>query len=154
MIFFLNSNQRFSFPVDRPAFLADMFGSKNVGACHGIILTAWSIAGVGGGLTFTTVYNNQIVNHNWTTKDAYPYIINSYWMLFFVVAGLLSALLVRPNIKDRILPPVKGQWYRFRFFGRVITIKKVKTFPNVEIVSAAEYDLEWEQYLKSYNASS
>lgn len=98
-------------------FLADMFGSKNIGACHGVILTAWSIAGVGGGLIFTTVYNDQISHHNWTTADAYPYIINSYWILCFVVAGLFSALLVRTNNKDRYLPPVDGQWFRFRFFG-------------------------------------
>ncbi|KAJ3038406.1 hypothetical protein HDV00_000750 [Rhizophlyctis rosea] len=34
-----------------PAFLADQFGSKNVGATHGVILTAWAIGGVCGGLS-------------------------------------------------------------------------------------------------------
>lgn len=86
-----------------PAFLADMFGPKNIGACHGLILTAWSIAGVGGGLAFTAVYNHQITYYHWTTADAYPYIINSYWILFFLLAGLLSALLVKTNFKERIL---------------------------------------------------
>lgn len=132
-----------------PAFLADMFGAKNIGACHGVILTAWSIAGVGGGLTFTAIYNDQISHHNWSTGDAYPYIINSYWILCFVVAGLLSALSVRTNIKDRMLPPVDGQWFRFRFRRTVVVIKKVKKYPEVEFISAADYDLKWEQYLKS-----
>ncbi|KAI8809038.1 hypothetical protein BJ742DRAFT_247772 [Cladochytrium replicatum] len=27
-----------------PAFLADQFSSKNIGATHGVILTAWSLA--------------------------------------------------------------------------------------------------------------
>lgn len=132
-----------------PAFLADMFGSKNIGACHGVILTAWSIAGVGGGLAFTMIYNNQIAHHNWTTGDAYPYIINSYWILFFVLAGLLSAVSVRTNIRDRVLPPDEGQWFRFRLCGSVALIKKVKNYPEVEFVSAADYELKWEQYLKS-----
>lgn len=136
-----------------PALLADMFGAKNIGACHGLILTAWSIAGVGGGLLFTTIYNDQITSYNWTTGDAYPYIINSYWILFFVGIGLLSALLVRPNLEDRVLPLCDGQWFRFRVFSKVIIIKKMKTFPNIEIISAAEYDLEWEKYLKSRTAN-
>lgn len=33
-----------------PAYLADLFGSKYVGAIHGRLLTAWSVAGVAGGL--------------------------------------------------------------------------------------------------------
>lgn len=92
-----------------PAFLADIFGSKNIGACHGVILTAWSIAGIAGGLTFTTIYDHQISYYHWTTGDAYPYIINSYWILFFVVAGLSSALLVRTNIKERIRLKLSGK---------------------------------------------
>lgn len=135
-----------------PAFLADMFGSKNVGSCHGVILTAWSIAGVGGGLVFTAIYNYQITNCNWTTGDAYPYIVNSYWILSFVIAGLLSALMVRTNIKDRMLPPTDGQWFRFRWFRTVVVIKQVKYLPRVEFISDSDYDLKWEQYLKSCSA--
>jgi hypothetical protein len=36
-----------------PAFLTAQFGSQNIGALHGIILTAWSLVGVIGGLSFT-----------------------------------------------------------------------------------------------------
>ncbi|KAJ3191692.1 hypothetical protein HDU67_005758, partial [Dinochytrium kinnereticum] len=43
-----------------PAFLADQFGSRNVGATHGVILTAWSVAGVCGGIVFTAVYNSEL----------------------------------------------------------------------------------------------
>jgi hypothetical protein len=31
-----------------PAFLADIFGSENVGAIHGAVLTAWSAAAITG----------------------------------------------------------------------------------------------------------
>ena len=31
-----------------PAFLADMFGAQNVGAIHGVLLTAWSAAAIVG----------------------------------------------------------------------------------------------------------
>ena len=36
-----------------PAFLADMFGSENVGAIHGALLTAWSAAAIAGPLIIT-----------------------------------------------------------------------------------------------------
>ena len=36
-----------------PAYLADLFGAKNVGAIHGRLLTAWSTAGVLGPLALT-----------------------------------------------------------------------------------------------------
>lgn len=133
-----------------PAFLADMFGSSNIGACHGIILTAWSLAGVGGGLTFTAIYNKQIT-YGWTINDAYPYILNSYWILAFVIAGLIAGIFVRTTLKDRLLPPVKGQWFRFRIFGKIVRVKRISTFPEVEILSSKEYDDEWDKYLQTLN---
>jgi MFS family permease len=36
-----------------PAFLADMFGAENVGAIHGVILTAWSAAAIVGPVVIT-----------------------------------------------------------------------------------------------------
>lgn len=42
-----------------PCFLTDMFGPYNIGALHGMILTAWSIGGVGGGLGFTSVFDRH-----------------------------------------------------------------------------------------------
>ncbi|XP_037038592.1 uncharacterized MFS-type transporter YhjX-like [Bradysia coprophila] len=132
-----------------PAFLADMFGSSNVGVCFGLILTAWSIGGVVGGLTFTAIYNHLIQSHGWSTEDAYPYIINSYWILAFIIAGLLSTVLVRTTIKDRKLPPVDGECFKFRIFGKVIRIKRVAILPEVEVVSSDKYDEEWERYLQS-----
>ncbi|KAI8852902.1 major facilitator superfamily domain-containing protein [Chytridium lagenaria] len=87
-----------------PAFLADQFGSRNVGATHGVILTAWSIAGVCGGLTFTS-------------RKFHVYDINFKWILVFVVVGFFLACLVPTHLRERRLPLVEGEkarWMRFR----------------------------------------
>lgn len=135
-----------------PAFLADMFGSNNVGICFGIILTSWSIGGVGGGLIFTAIYNKQISN-GWTTEDAYPYIVNTYWILAFIIVGLLSAIFVRTTLKDRKLPAVKGEWFRFRIFSIVVRIKRINPFPEFEILNTKKFDEEWEKFVQSQNVS-
>jgi len=38
-----------------PAYLADIFGTRHVGAIHGRLLTAWSVAGVLGPLAINTL---------------------------------------------------------------------------------------------------
>jgi MFS family permease len=40
-----------------PAFLADMFGAENVGAIHGVLLTAWSAAAIVGPVIITELSN-------------------------------------------------------------------------------------------------
>lgn len=135
-----------------PAFLADMYGSHNIAVIYGIVLTAWSLAGTGGGLLFTAIYNHQITSLGWTDKDSFPYIINSYWILALVIIGLLCTLLVRTELKDRILPPVKGQWFRVRLFKNILIIKRVTRCPEIEIINSEDYDEMWEKYLKSRNA--
>ncbi|XP_037047641.1 uncharacterized MFS-type transporter YhjX-like [Bradysia coprophila] len=132
-----------------PAFLADLFGSHNIGVCFGVLITAWSIAGTGGGLLFTAIYNHLLTSLGYTTGDAYPFIFNSYWILSLVVFGLFCTLLIRTQQKYRILPPVEGQWYRFRLFKRVYIVKRVSVCPEIEILSVDEYDQLWDNYLKS-----
>jgi MFS transporter, OFA family, oxalate/formate antiporter len=41
-----------------PAFLGDLFGTKQLGAIHGMILTAWGIAGVAGPSIYDAVKKN------------------------------------------------------------------------------------------------
>lgn len=133
-----------------PAFLADMFGSQNVGICFGLILTAWSIGGVGGGLVFTAIYDKQISN-GWSTEDAYPYVVNTYWILAFIVIGLIAAIVVRTTLKDRKLPAVQGEWFRLRIFSKVVRVKRITSCPEVEVLSAKKFDEEWENYVQSLN---
>ncbi|KAF9162475.1 hypothetical protein DFQ26_003529 [Actinomortierella ambigua] len=103
------------------AFLCDMFGSPNIGAMHCIILTAWSIAGVGGGLLFTDAYNGLLAHHD-TTKDPYIYSISLYWILAVACLGFVFLLFVGTNIRDRLLPRAEGEWMRLRLFGRLIRV--------------------------------
>lgn len=43
-----------------PAYLADLFGSRYVAAIHGILLTAWSTAGVLGPLAITSLREREV----------------------------------------------------------------------------------------------
>ena len=76
-----------------PAYLADIFGTQMVGAIHGRLLTAWSVAGVAGPFLIAAVRQAQIdagIAHN-LVYDRTLYILAG---LLFV--GLLCNLLVRP----------------------------------------------------------
>ncbi|KAF9962542.1 hypothetical protein BGZ72_003141 [Mortierella alpina] len=125
-----------------PAFLCDMFGPSNIGALHGIILTAWSLAGVGGGLLFTEVYNHLLANGH-TTKDPFVYSFNLRWILGVACVGFLFLLFVGTNIHDRLLPKAKGEFARLRIFGR---LARVGSF-GVRWMTKAEEEAEWEAYV-------
>ena len=79
-----------------PAFLADIFGPQNVGAIHGALLTAWSVAAVVGPVIITELSNRA--------KAALPPgadRVSIYDQPLQVLAGLLAVgfvltLLVRP----------------------------------------------------------
>ncbi|ORX90969.1 MFS general substrate transporter [Basidiobolus meristosporus CBS 931.73] len=128
-----------------PAFLADMFGPSNIGACHGIILTAWSIAGVGGGLVFTAIYNNML-SSGLTKSNPQTYIVNVYWILIFVVIGFFAGVFVRTTMKDRLLPPVPGQIFRMRLFGKTVRLVN-RDGLRVETMTHEQEEVEWNQFL-------
>jgi MFS family permease len=44
-----------------PAYLADLFGARYVGAIHGRLLTAWSVAGVLGPLAITSLREHAVI---------------------------------------------------------------------------------------------
>lgn len=125
-----------------------MFGSHNISVCYGLILTAWSFAAIVGGFVFTTVYDYQVATGSGLITDPLPYIINSYWILCFVVMGVLATSSVRTELKDRLIPPVKGQWFRRRFFKIVVVVKRVRFCPEIEIIRSKKYNEMWEEYLK------
>ena len=64
-----------------PAYLADMFGTKMVGAIHGRLLTAWSTAGVLGPVLVNYIREYQL-DHGVARADAYSFTI-------YILAGLL-----------------------------------------------------------------
>ncbi|OQR82434.1 Major Facilitator Superfamily (MFS) [Achlya hypogyna] len=83
-----------------PCLLCDMFGAYNIGALHGIILTCWAIAGVGGGLAFTSIFDAADTNHSILAacESAMPLFAGG------VGIGLVALLLVRTNPVDRFAP--------------------------------------------------
>ncbi|MCW6533915.1 MFS transporter [Sphingomonas lycopersici] len=76
-----------------PAYLADLFGTRFVGAIHGRILTAWSTAGVLGPFIVTTIRDSRIAAGVPRDQVYQPI----YWTLaaLLVVAFILN-LLIRP----------------------------------------------------------
>jgi hypothetical protein len=79
-----------------PAFITDMFNSTNIGALHGLILTAWSIGGVAGGLTFNRIFQDQRPN-----GFEAQYTANLNWILAIIVLGFAFVMLVRTEPKAR-----------------------------------------------------
>jgi MFS family permease len=64
-----------------PAYLRDMFGTMQVGAIHGRLLTAWSVAGVAGPFLVNNIRQYQI-DHGVAKADAYT-------VTMYIMAGLL-----------------------------------------------------------------
>lgn len=75
-----------------PAYLRDLFGTVEVGAIHGALLTAWSAAGVAGPVLVNYIREYQI-NHGVAKADAYS--ITMYVMASLLVVGLISNLAIR-----------------------------------------------------------
>lgn len=72
-----------------PAFISDLFGTRQLGAIHGLLLTAWSAAGVFGPLLVAYI------------NDA----TGSYNTAFYIFAGLVSiafviSLVMKQNIRS------------------------------------------------------
>jgi MFS family permease len=69
-----------------PAYLRDMFGTRYVGAIHGMLLTAWSMAGI-----FGPVLVNYIRQYNVThgVAAAQAYNITMYVMAVLLIIGFI-----------------------------------------------------------------
>jgi MFS family permease len=76
-----------------PAYLRDLFGTMQVGAIHGRLLTAWSTAGVLGPVLVNYIREYQIGRG---VPKAGAYTVTMYIMAGLLVIGLLCALFVRP----------------------------------------------------------
>ncbi|WP_458760159.1 L-lactate MFS transporter [Afipia sp. TerB] len=75
-----------------PAYLKDMFGVRYVGAIHGLLLTAWSAAGI-----FGPVIVNYLREYNIThgVPKAQAYNNTMYIMAGLLVVGFICNLLVK-----------------------------------------------------------
>ncbi|MCY0985686.1 OFA family MFS transporter [Nannocystis sp. ILAH1] len=79
-----------------PAFLADMFGARNVGAVHGVILTAWSAAGVAGPILITSIRESQLKALPPGGSRVELYASTLQIMAVALLVGLALTLAVRP----------------------------------------------------------
>jgi len=85
-----------------PAYLADLFGTKMVGAIHGRLLTAWSTAGVLGPVVVGYIREYQL-DHG--VPRAQVYSTTMYVLAGFLVLGLICNLLVRPVAEKNFMTP-------------------------------------------------
>jgi MFS family permease len=76
-----------------PAYLRDMFGTYNVSAIHGRLLTAWSTAGVLGPLLVNQIRESQLAQ-GVDKASAYQTVLHI--MAGLLLIGFVANLLVRP----------------------------------------------------------
>jgi MFS family permease len=76
-----------------PAYLADMFGTKMVGAIHGRLLTAWATAGILGPVLVNYIREYQL-DHGVARADAYS--ITMYILAGLLAVGCLCNWLITP----------------------------------------------------------
>jgi MFS family permease len=76
-----------------PAYLADIFGTQMVGAIHGRLITAWSVAGVVGPALIAGIRQVQI-EHG--VAHALVYDITLYIMAFLLLGGLVCNFFIKP----------------------------------------------------------
>ncbi|ANN19658.1 MFS transporter [Amycolatopsis orientalis] len=85
-----------------PAYLKDLFGTYQVGAIHGRLLTAWSAAGVLGPLIVNAISDSQKAAGK-VGPDLYS--TSLFIMIGLLVAGFVANELVRP-VKPKFHEPV------------------------------------------------
>ena len=87
-----------------PAYLADIFGTQHVGAIHGRLLTAWSLAGIVGPMLISYLREYQL-SMGIPTDQAYN---SSFKILaLLLVAGFILNLLVKPVNKKFGMTPAE-----------------------------------------------
>jgi MFS family permease len=99
-----------------PAYLADLFGTKMVGAIHGRLLTAWSTAGVLGPALVNYIREYQL-DHGVARADAYS-------ATMYLLAGLLAVGFVCNWLVA--LPPALAA------AGRAAPVATARRLPSVD----------------------
>jgi MFS family permease len=88
-----------------PAYLRDLFGGVQVGAIHGRLLTAWSVAGIVGPALVNYIREYEIA-HGVAKADAYT--TTMHIMAGLLTIGFVGNLLVRPvsqrHLVDDVMP--------------------------------------------------
>ncbi len=93
-----------------PAYLRDMFGTRYVGAIHGLLLTAWSMAGIFGPVIVNYIrqYN---VDHGVPKAQAYNttmYVMAALLVIGFICNYFVKAVHERFHMKPETVDDVVG----------------------------------------------
>ena len=86
-----------------PAYLRDLFGTYQVGAIHGRLLTAWAAAGVMGPLIVNAFLDAQGTPGELTAADYRPALLT---MVGVLAVGFVANLLIRP-VDERFHQPTE-----------------------------------------------
>jgi MFS family permease len=76
-----------------PAYLADIFGTQMVGAIHGRLLTAWSVAGIVGPVLISNIREFQLAHG---VPKNLVYDVTLYILAGLLFAGFICNLLIKP----------------------------------------------------------
>jgi MFS family permease len=122
-----------------PAYLADMFGTRMVGAIHGRLLTAWSTAGILGPVLVNYIREFQL-DHGVPRAQAYN-------ITMYILAGLLAA----GFICNALVRPVNPKHHMKAEEGEALVAPKLRATPDaapaaggeVVAVSPATVALAW-----------
>src|SRR5690349_18033658 len=80
-----------------PAYLKDLFGTLEVGAIHGRLLTAWAAAGVAGPLIVNGILDTVGEPGNLVAADYRPALLT---MVGVLALGFLANLMIKPVSED------------------------------------------------------
>jgi hypothetical protein len=92
-----------------PAYLKDLFGSLEVGAIHGRLLTAWSAAGVAGPLIINAIADAEGAAGK---SGADLYSLSLYIMVGVLTVGFIANLLIRPVAERHMEPSEVSERFR------------------------------------------
>ena len=87
-----------------PAYLADLFGTRMVGAIHGRLLTAWSAAGILGPVIVNYIREYQLDHH---VARAQAYSVTMYILAGLLAIGFLCNLAIRPVADKYYMTPAQ-----------------------------------------------
>jgi MFS family permease len=87
-----------------PAYLADLFGTRMVGAIHGRLLTAWSAAGILGPVIVNYIREYQLAHH--VARD-HAYSVTMYILAGLLAVGFLCNLAIRPVAEKYYMTPAR-----------------------------------------------
>jgi hypothetical protein len=91
-----------------PAYLADIFGTRYVGAIHGRLLTAWSTAGILGPVIVNYLHDTRLAAG--VPRD------RIYGEIFYVLAALLAL----GFLCNALIRPVHAKWHMTADAGKTL----------------------------------